>query len=73
VIVLEGAYSASPPLADLIDLRVLVNVPVRERHRRLDERERDKSFLQRWHLLWDAVEEYYFSEVMPESAFDLIV
>ncbi len=73
VIVLEGAYSASPPLADLIDLKVLVNVPVRERHRRLDEREGDKSFLQRWHLLWDAVEEYYFTEVMPESAFDLIV
>src|SRR5215204_4509353 len=32
VIVLEGAYSASPPLADLVDLKVLVDVPIRERH-----------------------------------------
>jgi para-aminobenzoate synthetase len=73
VIVLEGAYSSSLQLADLVDLNVLVDVPLRERHRRLDEREGDKSFLQRWHLLWDAVEEYYFTEVMPKSAFDLIV
>ena len=73
VIVLEGAYSASPPLADLLHLKILVDVPVYERHLRLDKREEDKSFLQRWHSVWDAVEEYYFSKVMPPSAFDLIV
>ncbi len=73
VIILEGAYSSSPHLANLIDLKVLIDVPLIERHRRLEKREPDQQFLQRWHLLWDAVEEYYFSEVMPPSAFDLIV
>jgi len=73
VILLEGAYSSSPKLADLIDLKVLIDVPIAERHRRLDEREKDKQFLKRWHLLWDNVEEYYFTEVMPKSSFDLVV
>ena len=73
VIFLEGAYSSSSKLADLIDLKVLVDIPIAERHRRLDEREKDKQFLKRWHLLWDNVEEYYFTEVMPKSSFDLVV
>lgn len=73
VILLEGAYSSSPPLADLIDLQVLIDVPIVERHRRLEERENDKQFLNRWHLLWDNVEEYYFEKVMPKSSFDLVV
>ena len=73
VIVLEGAYSASPQLADLVHLKVLIDVPIPERHRRLQEREHDKQFLQRWHSRWDRVEEYYFDEVRPKSSFDLIV
>ena len=73
VILLEGAYSSNSKLADLIDLKVLIDVPVRERHRRLDQREHDKQFLKRWHALWDVVEDYYFSEVMPISAFDIVV
>ncbi len=73
VIILEGAYSSSPEIADLIDLAVLVDVPVLERHERLEQREGDKAFLRRWHVLWDAVEEYYYSEVRPRSSFDLIV
>jgi uridine kinase len=73
VIILEGAYSSSPEIADLIDLKVLIDVPVSERHQRLDKREADKQFLQRWHMLWDAVEEYYFTEIMPKSSFDLVV
>jgi uridine kinase len=73
VIILEGAYSSSPEIADLIDLSILIDVPISERHRRLDKREGDKSFLQRWHFLWDAVENYYFSEIRPKSSFDLIV
>jgi para-aminobenzoate synthetase len=73
VIILEGAYSANPILSVPIDLKVLIDVPIFERHQRLDKREEDKQFLQRWHILWDAVEEYYFSEVMPNSSFDLIV
>jgi uridine kinase len=73
VIILEGAYSSSPEIADLIDLKVLIDVPILERHQRLDEREQDKQFLQRWHILWDAVEGYYFTEIMPKSSFDLVV
>jgi uridine kinase len=73
VIILEGAYSSSPEIADLVDLAVLIDVPVLERHRRLEKREEDKRFLQRWHSLWDEVEGYYFSKVMPKSSFDLVV
>jgi uridine kinase len=73
VIILEGAYSSSPALSNLIDFKILIDVPVSERHQRLDKREEDKQFLQRWHILWDAVEEYYFSEVMPKSSFDLVI
>ncbi len=73
VIILEGAYSSSPEIADLVDLAVLIVVPIFERHQRLDKREEDKQFLQRWHSLWDEVEEYYFTKVMPKSSFDLVV
>jgi uridine kinase len=73
VIILEGAYSSNPVLADLIDLKILIDLPILERHQRLDKREEDKQFLQRWHILWDAVEEYYFSEIMPTSSFDLVI
>jgi len=73
VIILEGAYSASPRLSDLISLKILIDVPVFERHQRLDKREENKEFLARWHKLWDPVEEYYFSEVMPKNSFDLVV
>jgi uridine kinase len=72
VIILDGAYSASPEVADLIDLAVLVDVPFPERHKRLAERE-DERFLQRWHAVWDDVEKYYFTEVRPKSSFDLVV
>jgi len=72
IILLEGAYAASPPLADLVDLAVLVDVPIAERHRRLAVRE-DQAFLARWHLIWDPVEAYYFEQVRPPDSFDLIV
>lgn len=73
VIILEGAYSAGPALADLIDLKILIDVPILERHGRLAQRETDMQFLQRWHTRWDPVEAYYFSEVMPRQAFDLVI
>lgn len=72
VIVLEGAYSAHPNLADLIDLAVLVDVPVDERHRRLATRE-EAGFLEQWHARWDAVEADYFRRVRPRSWYDLVV
>jgi uridine kinase len=72
VILLEGAYSAGPALADLVDLAVLVDVPVGERHARLAARE-EIDFLERWHGRWDAVEEHYFTHVRPCASFDLVV
>jgi para-aminobenzoate synthetase len=72
VILLDGAYSTRPELADLIDLSVLVDVPVAVRHARLAAREA-KQFLEAWHARWDAAEEYYFTQVRPKSAFDLTV
>jgi len=72
VILLDGAYSARPELADLIDLSVLVDVPVAVRHARLAARE-DRDFLAAWHARWDAAEEHYFTHVRPRSSFDLVV
>jgi len=72
VIVLEGAYSCRPELADLIDLSVLVDSPVDMRLKRLAARE-NADFLRSWHARWDDAEEYYFFRVRPKSSFDLIV
>ena len=30
-------------------------------------------FLAAWHALWDDAEAFYFTEVRPPSAFDLVV
>ena len=73
VIILEGAYSSSPMMADLVDLKVLIDVPIFERHRRLEERENDKDFLKRWHLLWDAVEQNNITQNKPQTPYELIV
>jgi len=72
VILIEGAYSASPPLADLIDLAVLVDVPTEVRHARLADRE-DHAFLSRWHALWDPVEDLYLNYVRPKESFDIVI
>jgi len=72
VIILDGAYSASPAIEDLINLTMLVDVPVAERHRRLAQRE-DAQFLRRWHAVSDDVERYYFTQIRPVTSFDLVV
>jgi uridine kinase len=72
VVILEGAYSAHPVIGELIDLALLLDVPIAERHERLSSRE-DPKFLEDWHRRWDPVEMLYFSEVRPTSSFDLVV
>jgi uridine kinase len=72
VILLDGAYSASSELADLVDLTVLIDVSIDERHARLAARE-DNDFLDHWHTRWDPVESYYFTQIKPSSSFDLVV
>ncbi|GAC1550607.1 MAG: AAA family ATPase [Herpetosiphon sp.] len=72
VIIMEGAYSTRPELADLIDFSILIDVPVSIRHARLTERE-DTIFLADWHARWDAAETYYFANLRTAAMFDLIV
>lgn len=72
-ILVEGAYSASPPLRDLIDLAVLVDVQNKVRHLRAVARGDDTEFLAEWHQIWDEVETYYFAQVCPPESFDLVI
>jgi uridine kinase len=72
VIVVDGAYSCRPEIADLIELAVLVEAPFEERHRRIALRE-EVTFADTWHARWDAAEEYYFSRVRPPATFDLVI
>ncbi len=72
VIVLDGAYSTRPELADLIDFSVLVDAPVALRHACLKTRE-ETVWLHAWHARWDGAEEHYFTHVRPASSFDLVV
>src|ERR1700730_13615022 len=73
-ILVEGAYSASPPLRDLIDLAVLVYVQNKTRHLRAAGRERDDTeFLAKWHAIWDEVEAHYFQQICPPESFDLVI
>jgi uridine kinase len=72
LIILDGAYSARPELADLITLSVLVQAPLAVRHARLTARE-VPAFLAAWHALWDEAEVYYFTTVRPPATFDLVV
>jgi len=72
VIIIDGTYSAGPYLADLVNLTVLIDVPVQERHDRLDKRE-DPAFIKQWHKRWDLVEDFYFEQVKPKNTFDIVI
>jgi uridine kinase len=72
-ILVDGAYSASPPLRDLIDVAVLVDVQSERRHLRTAARGDDTEFLANWHAIWDAVETHYFEHVCPPESFDLVI
>ena len=72
VIILDGAYSARPELADIVDLSVLVEAPEQIRRERLRAREGD-AFMERWHKIWDSAEDYYFFQVRPGGSFDLVI
>jgi len=72
VVILDGAYSARPELADLIDVAVLVEAPSSLRHQRLAAREKPRV-LEQWRARWDAVEEHYFGRVRPPASFDFVV
>lgn len=72
VVILEGAYSCRPELHDLVDLRVLLDVPRDVRRRRLLERE-GEEYRSDWEGRWSEAEESYFGSVMPSRRFDLVL
>ena len=71
VIILDGIYSVRAELADIVDLRVLIELPEELRRERLIARE-GPDFMSRWHAIWDSAEDYYFSRMAPHS-FDLVI
>ena len=72
VIILDGAYSARPELADLFDLRVLLDAPAEQRRAQLIRRE-GEGFREEWNARWDEAEQWYFATVMPSESFDLVI
>ena len=67
VVIVDGVYSARPELADLVDVRVLLEVPADVRSRRLANR---RDALDLVHF-WDRAEQHYFAEICPPHRFDL--
>lgn len=72
VVVLEGAYSCRPELHDLLDLRVLLDVPRETRRRRLLGRE-GNDYRADWEERWAAAENHYFGTVMGADRFDIVL
>lgn len=72
VVILEGAYSARPELADIFDLRVLLDTPIARRREQLRRRE-GADFREQWEAVWSTAEDHYFGEVMTPGDFDLVV
>ena len=72
VVILDGAYSARPELADLYGLRVLLHVPRDVRRGRLLRREGER-YRAEWEERWGTAEDLYFEELMPPDAFDLVL
>ncbi len=69
LVLLEGVFSASPQLADLVDRAVFVDTPERERLRRL----RGRIAPEEWDDDWLTAEQAYFGLTRPPASFDLIV
>jgi para-aminobenzoate synthetase len=72
VIILEGAYCSRPELQDMIDLSILIEADDEQRRARLLTRE-GETYIAKWHQLWDASEDFYFSQVRPKKVFDIII
>jgi uridine kinase len=73
VIILDGAYSCRPELADIVNLSVLVEMTDDKlRRQRLLVRE-GHDFMISWHERWDAAEDHYFKQVVPRSMFGLVI
>jgi para-aminobenzoate synthetase len=72
VIVLDGAYSSRPELADLVDVSLLLVVDDATRRSRLRAREGEERMAV-WHETWDVAEDHYFEHVRPRELFDAVI
>jgi uridine kinase len=72
VIILEGAYSCRPELHDLLELRVLLDVPRDVRRRQLLARE-GHDYRADWEARWSEAEDHYFGTVMPPGRYDVVI
>ena len=72
VVILDGAYSARPELADLFALRALLDLPRAVRRERLLQRERER-YRAEWEARWSEAEDLYFETLMPPGSFDLVL
>ena len=66
----EGVYSARPELQRHVDFRILLRLPEEERLRRLTARE---GHLGAWERQWQKAEDWYFANVSPPAAFDVVI
>ena len=72
VILIDGAYSGRPELADLVDLSILVRAPQSARRERLALRDGPEHFHE-WFARWGVAEAHYFEMVRPPDSFDVVV
>lgn len=72
IVILDGAFSARPELADLLTLRVLRDVPRDVRRARLLRRE-GRRYRAEWEARWSDAEDLYFDALMPRAAFDFVL
>jgi uridine kinase len=72
VVILEGAYSGRPELADLLTLRVLLELPRDVRRARLLQRE-GEQYRAEWEARWAEAEDVYFEVILPRQCFDLVI
>lgn len=72
IVVLEGAYSCRPELHELLDLRVLLEIPSGIRRQRLLARE-GEAYRHDWEARWSTAEEHYFGLIMRPARFDVVL
>jgi para-aminobenzoate synthetase len=72
IVILDGAYSARPELAALIDLSILVTLDDVARRERLRLRE-GEDIASPWQAIWDEAEDVYFGTIRPPESFDLVI
>ena len=72
VVLVEGAYSPGPWLADLVDFAVLLTLDDEVRLCRLRAREGPER-MARWLATWRPAEDAYFEHDRTPQSFDLVI